>query len=154
MRIRKFRASDSAAVARLHRDTIRNINSKDYPPEQVAVWAKRSTARRMKKSLKDRQRYVAIEKNRIVGFGDYKKDGEMSGLYIHKDYIGKGAGSKLLNKMETEAAKRGIREFHTISTITARNFYEKHGYHVVEKSKHRIKNQELTVYKMRKTLKT
>ena len=151
MRIRKFRASDAVAVAKMHRDTVRNINSKDYPPEQIAVWSGRSTARRMKKTKKT-YRYVALEDKKIIGFGDFKQDGELAGLYIHKDYIGRGIGTSLLKKLEDEAKKYGIKELHLMSTITARNFYKKHGYSIVKKTTHKIKNQELVVYKMKKAL--
>jgi len=152
MRIRKFLASDGVAVARLHRDTIRNVNSKDYPPEQIAVWAGRSTAQRARESKHSKNRYVVLDNDEVIGFGGFSEDGELTGLYINKDYIGKGIGTRLLNKLENEARAQGFKELFLISTITARNFYERRGYSIVKKTIHKIKDQQLTVYKMKKVL--
>jgi len=58
MRIRKFRASDAVEVARLHRNTIRNINSKDYSKEQIAVWSGRTSAKRFRESMNKFIRFV------------------------------------------------------------------------------------------------
>ena len=152
MRIRKFHLSDAAELARLHRGTIRGINVLDYPPKQIAVWSWHVSARRFRESAKDRIRYVAIENNKIIGFGDFDEKGEMTGLYVHKDYQGKGVGQRLLKVLERHALKIGIKEFKLSSTITALDFYKRQGYKVIRKSIHPIKNQRLIVYLMKKHL--
>lgn len=152
MQIRKFRLSDAAELARLHRGTIRGVNVRDYPPKHIAVWSGRVSARRFRESAKDKIRYVAIENNKIVGFGDFYKKGELTALYIHKSYQGKGVGQRLLKVLERKALIMGIKEFKLSSTITALDFYKKQGYKVIRKSVHPIKNQRLIVYNMKKRL--
>lgn len=152
MHIRKFRLSDAAELARLHRGTIRSINVLDYPPKQIAVWSGRVSARRFRESAKNIIRYVAIKDNKIVGFGDFEKKGEMTGLYVHKDYQNKGVGQRLLKMLERQALKIGMKEFKLSSTITALDFYKRQGYKVIRKSIHPIRNQRLIVYKMKKRL--
>jgi len=44
MRIRLARDEDYAAIARLHRQTIRNINPKDYSEEIIYLWSGRTNA--------------------------------------------------------------------------------------------------------------
>ena len=44
MRIRLARDEDYAAIARLHRQTIRNVNSKDYTEDQINTWSARTNA--------------------------------------------------------------------------------------------------------------
>ncbi len=153
MYVRKFKASDAREVARMHRSTIRFVNSKDYPPKQIAVWSGRTSAKRFRDSINMFFRFVAVDKSKIVGFGDFKKDGELAGLYVHKNYQGRGVGFLLLKKIEKSARKKYIKKLFCYSTITAKDFYKKHGYRIIKKIKFPIKNQKLTVYKMSKFLK-
>ena len=152
MYARKFRVSDAVEVAKLHRNTIRFVNSKDYPPKQIKVWSGRTTAKRFRDSIKEFFRFVAVDNSKIIGFGDFTKEGELKGLYVHKDYQGKGVGSLLLKKIEKSARLKRFKKLFLYSTITAKTFYMKNGYKVIKKTKLRIKNQKLTVYKMEKQL--
>lgn len=153
MRIRLFKAHDAAETARLHRLTIQHINKKDYPPQQIAAWSGRTTAKRFRDSIAKLTRFVAEEKGKIVGFGDYNPQGELTGLYVHKDFQRKGIGNKLLQRMEQQAYNDGLRMFHALSTITAKGFYDRQGYQTVRKTMHAIKGHKLVVYKMEKRLK-
>lgn len=152
MRIRKFRDSDAAELARLHRSTIRNINSQDYPKKQIDVWSGRVSAKRFRKSAHENVRFVAIEDGKIIGFADYKKD-DLMGLYIHKDHTRKSVGEKLLQRLEKDAYRNGVRMMKCSSTITAHKFYEKNEYKTIKKAKFQMGNQKLTVYEMKKRLK-
>ena len=152
MYVRKFRVSDAVEVAELHRNTVRFVNSKDYPQKQIEVWSGRISAKRFRDSIKTRFRLVAVDKDKIVGFGDFSKDGELAGLYVHKNYQGSGIGPLLLKKLEDSARQKGIKKFFLGSTITAKDFYRKHGYKVIKKTKHQIKNQKLIVYRMEKKI--
>ena len=152
MKIRRFKPSDAAEMARMHRSTIREINSSDYSKKQVAAWSGRSTAKRFRKSMKQRIRFVAIGKNKIIGFGDFTKDGEINGLYVHPKYIGKGVGKKLLRKMEKTALELGIAKFTVKSSLTAKDFYKSRGYKLLKKTVFRRKGLHLQVYNMEKAL--
>src|SRR3989344_5738021 len=149
MQIRKFKDSDTKELARMHNETIRTINVKDYPKKQIEVWAGPKPA--IRKYSKDRIRFVALDKNKIVGFGEFK-DNDLTATYVHKDYVGKGVGKELLKKLEHTASKKGVRKLKCISTITAKGFYEKHVYTLINKSKLKIKDQKLIVYVMEKLL--
>lgn len=152
MRIRRARTEDAAEVARLIRGTVRSINRKHYSQAQVDVWSNNHTAKRFRTAIDENHFYVAVQDGKIVGFGDFLKDGTFGGLYVHKNYQGKGAGSALLKRLESEALKRGVRQFSFDATITARDFYMLHGYKVVKRRLHAIKNQKLQVYLMEKKL--
>jgi len=151
IKIRIFKLSDAVSLARLHRGTIRSINKKDYSQKEIAAWSGRTSAKRFRNLAKLNVRYVAVENNKIVGFGDYKNN-ELMGLYIHKNVIGKGIGTQLLKKIEREVYDNGKRALTCISTITARSFYEKNGFKVIQKTMHKIKDQKLAVFLMRKRL--
>lgn len=72
-----------------------------------------------------------LDEDKIIGFGDFTKDGELSGVYIHQKFTGRGVGKLIVEKMEKVALSMGIKKFQLIPTITARtarNFYKHLGY--------------------------
>ncbi len=152
MRIRLARDEDYAAIARLHRQTIRNINSKDYSEDIIHLWSGRTNAQRFRSSAHKCKRWVAIDKDKIVGFCDHNFECELWGLYIDKDYLGKGVGSKLLKVAEDSMRKEGCKEIMLKSTITAKDFYEKNGYKIIKKTMHKIGDKKLQIYVMSKKL--
>ena len=154
MRIRKFRLEDSVEVARLHRNTIRFVNSKNYSKKTIDVWSGNTSAKKFRDSMKRFYRYVAVIKNRIVGFSDFTQDGELSGFYVHKDFQGMGVGKVLIAKIETEATKQGIEELRVNSSITAKEFYESQGYKILKKDPCgcTINGHSFTSFRMKKKL--
>lgn len=149
MLIRKFQDKDAVKVAKLHRDTIRTINAKDYSLTQIKRWSGEITAQGHRKYAKLHHKFVAVKKERIIGFADYQDD-ELHGLYIHKDHTNKGIGNAFVTKIENAIRKKGFKSIKVTSTITARSFYERNGFKVVRKTLHR----GLIVYEMKKNLAT
>ena len=152
MRIRLARKEDAAALARLHRATIRNVNSKDYPEDIINVWSGRSSAKKFRDSVDRCKRWVALDGEKIIGFCDHSFECELWGLYIHKDYVGKGVGSRLLSCAEKSLKKMGCKKVNIESTISAKKFYQKHGYDVLRKSFKLMDKVKVPIYIMRKDL--
>jgi putative acetyltransferase len=152
MKIRLTKPQDYAGIARLHRATIRNVNSKDYPADIIKIWSGRTNAKRFRDSAHKCKRWVAVEKDRVVGFVDHGNDDELWGLYVHKDYVGKGIGTRLLKIAEDSLKRQGVKVVKIKSTITAKRFYEKHGYKVVKKALHAVEGKKLRIYVMIKKI--
>ena len=70
---------------------------------------------------------VAMEGDRIVGFGDIDRTGYLDRLYVHAEYQGKGIATAICDWLEQTATGR----ITTHASITARPFLEKRGYRVV-----------------------
>ncbi|PLX26918.1 hypothetical protein C0581_03880 [Candidatus Parcubacteria bacterium] len=153
MKIRLARDGDYAAISRLCRQTINNINSKDYAEDLVNVWSSRSNTDRFRSSADKCKRWVAVEDDKIVGFCDHSFDCEVWGLYINKDYIGKGLGSRLLKVAEDSLKKQGCKKITLKSTITAKEFYKKQGYKVVKKDMHPVGDKKMEIFVMVKDIK-
>ena len=128
MRIRKIRSEDYAEVARLRRLTIQHVNAKYYSEESIHNWSTRVRAQDLKKSSNTYKRWIALEKEKIIGFCEHNLDCEISRLYTHKDFLGKGVGSLLLEAAEASLEMQGCKEIRLGSTITAKGFYRKKGY--------------------------
>jgi len=152
MKIRLARDEDYAAIARLQRQTIRNINAKDYSEDQIYVWSVRTNAGRFRSNAHECKRWVAIEDDKIVGFCEHGFDCELWGLYIHKDYVGKGIGSRLLKVAEDSLKKHGCKTITLKGTVTAKEFYQKQGYTVIKKDLHPVNDKKLEIFVMAKKL--
>jgi putative acetyltransferase len=152
MKIRLAKDGDYSGIARLHRETIRHVNSKDYPGDVIRVWSARAKAERYRKSADELKRWVAIENSKIVGFCDHGSTCEIRGLYVHKDYLGRGIGSYLLKVAEDSLRKQGCKRIVIKSTITAQNFYENHGYKTGEGGFHDMEGKKIKFLNMRKIL--
>jgi len=152
MKIRLARDKDYAEIARFHRSTIRNINSKDYSEEIIRIWSARTKAERYRTSANKCKRWVAIENNKIIGFCDHDFECEIGGLYVHKNHGGKGVGSRLLKKAEDSLKKQGCKKILIRSTITAKNFYKKNGYKVMKEDFQDIEGEKVRIYIMVKVI--
>lgn len=152
MKIRLAQDKDYAAIARLHRATIKHINSKDYPEDVISVWAGRTNVRRFRNNAAKVKRWVAVENDKIIGFCDHNYQCELDGLYIHKDFQGKGVGKKLLKVAEDSMKKLGCKKIKIISTITAKTFYQKNSYKVIKRKLHQIEDKKAKVFIMSKIM--
>ena len=151
MKIRKYRESDAEAHAEIHTESVRKIASEDYPEEVIEVWSDKEPED--SPLDEEKERFVAEDNGELVGFSDYNKEtNELSGLYVKPGYSGKGIGARLLEKAEKEALKSGLEKLWCKSTITAKDFYQRNGWKLIEETKHEIEDIEMKVYKMEKEL--
>ena len=129
MEIRKYQQSDCRELTELFYNTVHTVNAKDYMEEQLNVWATGQVdLEKWNQSLQEHYSIVAVENKTIVGFGDIDKTGYLDRLYVHADYQGKGIATAICNQLE-QAVKGKIT---THASITAKPFFEKRGYKVVE----------------------
>ena len=152
MKIREYTFDDAEAHAEVHRESVREIASKDYRDEVIEAWASKEPE---DSPLEDKVRFVAeTEKGEVIGFSDYNKEtSELSGLYLKPDYTGKGIGEKLLQKAEKSAKQNGLDYLWCKSTVTAKGFYQKHGYKIMEETQHELEEGlEMKTFKMEKEL--
>lgn len=105
---------------------------------QDVAWAKRA----MKKLLATENYVVlvAVLDDQIVGFIDYYilpsiwekwNEATINNLFIHKDYQGKGIGSRLLEEVIKRTDEIGIVELHVETekdNESAISLYKKHGF--------------------------
>jgi len=154
--IRTYEDSDLEAIAKLFYDTVHTVNARDYSAEQLDAWASPDdNETRMAAwghSLRRHITYVAVTRGCIVGFADLTQEGHLDRLYVHKDAQGQGIATALVHELEAEAIRMKLTEIDTDASITAKPFFEKMGYTVVEPQIVERKGVQLVNYKMRKTL--
>lgn len=129
MVIRKYQASDCEILTELFYHTVHTVNAKDYTKEQLDAWATGTVdLEKWHRSFMVHDTLVALDGEKIVGFGDIDKTGYLDRLYVHSDYQGKGIATAICEQLE----KLVQGNLTTHASITARPFFEKRGYKVVK----------------------
>lgn len=105
-----------------------------------------------KDSMSNNITFVALIDGKIVGFSDMTQKGHLDRLYVHKDFQGQGIASSLVNVLESEARRLGLTELDTDASITAKSFFEHHGYQLVQSQCVERKGIKLVNFKMIKEL--
>lgn len=146
MEIRKYIPSDCSELIELFRNTVTNINAKDYSKAQISAWLSSPNINPVQwnLSLMEHTTFVAIEDNQIVGFSDIDSKGYLDRLYVHQDWQGKGIASSLL----TEIKKVHPGMIITHASITAKPFFEKKGFTVIKEQQVERQGILLTNYVM------
>ncbi len=132
LRIRDFQPTDALEIMRLFRDTVHNVNGRDYTPEQVEAWAPAMPDEpRWHQRLRANFTYVAEANALIVGFSELRRDGCIETLYVHHQHQSMGIASRLLSEMETRARALGVKRLVTQASLTAYPFFQRRGFKLV-----------------------
>jgi GNAT superfamily N-acetyltransferase len=99
--------------------------------------------------IKSKNEYDYIE-DKTVGFSSLASDGYLDFMFTHKDYQRHGVASNLIRMIERKAKEQGNDLVYSDVSITAKTFFEKHGYIVEKQQLKRSKNKELINFRMTK----
>jgi putative acetyltransferase len=152
--IRSYDTPDAEPLLSLFHDTVHEINSRDYLPEQLEAWAPaHPDVKRWRERFKESKTYVAVANGKIIGFGNLENNKQSIGmLYVHKDYQGMGAATLLLNKLEAYLIKKGVALTSVEASITARTFFEQKGYAWVRDNRKMLNGKEFLNFILEKRL--
>lgn len=151
--IRKGRLEDLRALQQLCVETIREVCSADYNPEQIQAWISGfEDEHRWKDILADQYVIVAIIEKEIIGFATLKEGNYLDYLYVHRNYQARGIARQLYKEIEEEALRGGQPSLSADVSITARPFFEKMGFILRKAQKVRRRGVQFTTYKMLKEI--
>jgi len=127
--VREATIGDYAAIGRLYFETVRTVNRRDYGHAQVTAWAPSiQPPRTWRERLRGQLVLVATEQQRHVGFIAMEGDGHIDLLYVHKDRQRRGIATQLLDRAIAAARRRKLSRVVTEASVTARPFFERHGF--------------------------
>ena len=137
MEIRAYRREDIKEIAELFYNTVHTVNVADYTEEQLDAWADGNiNLSAWDRSFREHRTLVAVMTSdpgngaeQIVGFADMDGTGYLDRLYVHKDFQRRRIASALCDRLEQTA---DVAEFTTHASLTAKPFFEKRGYQVVQ----------------------
>jgi putative acetyltransferase len=78
---------------------------------------------------------LIAEDNDLVPIGFISSERfQISGLFVHPDYLNRGIGSKLLKQLELLAVERRTKTLEVLSSLESIDFYKKQGYQFVRET--------------------
>ena len=151
--IRKGQLDDLPELQQLFVDTISNVCQADYDSKQISAWTSSvENENRWKDILINQLVLVAQDKEKITGFCTLDKGNYIDLLYVHKDCQRQGIALKLYTDIEKEAKRQGQTKLTSDVSVTARPFFKKVGFKVTKSQTVKLKDTELTNYKMTKKI--
>ena len=151
--IRRGKQEDLSFLKRLFEETILEVCQADYSPQQLATWASGAQKSTLWQRILNEQILLVAEiEMKIVGFCTLENGNHVDFLYIHKDYQFRGIAKQLFESIE----KQAIKTFSTVLSAdvskTAKPFFEKMGFEVVNPQTVVLDGVSFTNFKMKKQL--
>jgi putative acetyltransferase len=131
--LRDYGDLDARATLDVFLRAIRQTASADYSPEQVAVWARDDidveswAAKRTAAGT-----IVAVVDGVVAGFTDVDGSGYIDMMFVDPRCARRGVASALLARVFDVANERKVDELSVHASVTARPFFERHGFFVIE----------------------
>ncbi len=151
--IRQALPEDLDSILLLFKETIENVNAKDYSYEQIRAWSDGAYKKESwKVKLAEQYFLIAVLENRIVGFGSITNNGYLDFLYVSKDYQKMGIAKMIYDQLHEFAIPKGLDKIVSDVSITAKPFFEKQGFETVQEQQVFIDGILLKNFNMVKSL--
>jgi putative acetyltransferase len=98
------------------------------------------------------QPFVAEDAGQIVGYADLQPTGYIDHFFVAALRIRQGVGSQLMQHIHTTAAAQRIPQLSADVSITARPFFEKWGFVVMQQQAVTVRGVTMTNFHMQKAL--
>jgi putative acetyltransferase len=150
LKIREAMKVDLNEIRTLFYQTIHSINKNDYPKEQLEIWSSAAESyEAWSKRIEEQYFICATLEEKIVGFSSLEKSGYLDLMYVHKDFQNVGIAKALLREIILKAEELKLKGIITESSITAKPFFEKQGFILIEENRKIYKGESFKNYKMK-----
>jgi putative acetyltransferase len=152
--IRPYTEADAQATLEIFIDAVIDTAGADYTPEQTRAWA-RPDDRRPEDWNRARLRldtFVAVVGGRVAGFSDVSAEGYVDMMFVSPRHGRQGVGRALIAFLEQRAAAAGADHMSADVSLTARPFFEAHGFTVEAEQQVVMTGAQLTNFHMTKPL--
>ena len=133
--IRDAGADDATAISALVQRTVRISNGRDYPAQVIDQIVANFAPDKVGQRMAERDVFVCQMGDRIVGTIALGGD-RLRTLFVEPELQQAGIGARLVAHLEAYALKAGVSELKLSSSLTARGFYERLGYRMVQREEH------------------
>ncbi|WP_217529420.1 GNAT family N-acetyltransferase [Vibrio metschnikovii] len=142
--IRKCQESDALDLWAIFYHTVRNVNLRDYSQAQVEAWAPDGFSSEIwQRKMNLLSPFVAEIDGKIVGYSDLQENGLIDHFFCHHEHQGRGVGRQLMEHVLRMGKLQGITRFYSEVSITARPFYERFGFNVIQEQTIEVRGQKL-----------
>ncbi|SUP49755.1 acetyltransferase [Vibrio metschnikovii] len=149
--IRKYQESDALDLWAIFYHTVHNVNLRDYSQAQVEAWAPDGFSSEIwQRKMNLLSPFVAEIDGKIVGYSDLQENGLIDHFFCHHEHQGQGVGRQLMEHVLRMGELQGITRFYSEVSITARPFYERFGFNVIQEQTIEVRGQKLCNFVMEK----
>jgi len=153
MHLRELKPGEERILFELFRNTIRNVNIRDYSKSQVVAWAPDDLNPSIwAGKMRSIRPFVVDVEETIVGYSDLQPDGLIDHFFVHHEWQRRGVGRVLMSEIERRALNGRIRQLETHASITARPFFEAFDFVVVCEQELEMRGETLKNYIMRRDM--
>ena len=146
--IRELKVDDQERVLQIIHDASRISNSEDYPQDFIEyLLENRYNHSWFQENVSKKNRYVVIDSKSIIAVGGLKEQ-EIVHMFVDPKVQGKGVGSYLLKFLLEIAKSFNYSNVHLNSTITATEFYRKHGFEIEFQRTVKVLSYDIISYRM------
>ena len=126
IRIRRAKATDEEALARIRRNAILVLAVSAMSMDQAERWSARAAADRIARAIRDHTVWVAVEEV-AIGWVEVDQD-HVAALYVSPSCSRRGVGSALLARAEASIQSSGYATVRLESSQNALDFYLRRGF--------------------------
>ncbi|WP_312581726.1 GNAT family N-acetyltransferase [Atlantibacter hermannii] len=149
--IRRYHPRDFPDVVEVFLRSVGEVASTDYNEAQTRAWAQIDEQCWMVR-LSHAWTFVACYQHELAGFITLEHDGHIDLLFVHPAYQRQKTATALLDRLESQARAQNISTLYTEASITARPFFERHGFTVMAKQTVALRGEHFVNYRMQKWL--
>lgn len=124
--------------------SIQKTCNKDYNSKQIKAWTSNINKKEWDEMFSTHYSLVATYKDNIVGFGDITDDGYLNMLYVHPEFQNKRIATFICDELE----KHVDADILVDVSITAKTFFLKRGYQILDEQCVIRKGIKITNFKM------
>ena len=151
--IRKYKPGDELTIGQVYYDAVHQLTREDYTEAQRNAWATTiegddAWAEKWRRRCDRKQPWVAVVDGEVAGFIEFDADGHIDCTYVSPDYAGKGHMSAIMARIFQEARRSNLIRLYAEVSITARPFFERHGFRVVRDNPHEVRGVPILNYIM------
>ena len=132
--IRRFEAEDAEEVSALIAETLRTVNSRDYPKEYIEANVRSHSPKVLTERAEQGHAYVVCDGERIVGCGTIagywgsETESILLTIFVLPAHQGRGIGTLIIRTLEQDTFFLRAKRVEIPASITAVGFYQKMGY--------------------------
>ncbi len=147
--IRRYQPGDHVAIGRIFHEAVHQLASHDYTQEQCRAWSDGNIDFRLWQQRCGRKRpFVKEHEGQVVGFMELDPDGHIDCTYVDPAHARRGYMSQVMEGVKNEAHAKGIEKLFAEVSITARPFFERHGFRHIRNNEVHVRGETLVNFIM------
>jgi GNAT superfamily N-acetyltransferase len=125
--VRQAQLADADALFEAHQDSVLNLCTGAYSPEQMNAWFSGRSAEMYRPALEARKIWLAEQSNRVMGFVGFAP-GEVTLLFVRQAAAGLGLGKQLFALGARKAGSDFAGPLTVVATMNSWKFYQSQGF--------------------------